>query len=230
MADCQQRLSMETKMAVMTMRTQGNHSNAKEVLRMKEQLKSCLELGSDIPGIWFWALGPTSGDDATPEDAGSKPETESLWQEIANLLRCAPKPVLGVAVGRVGMLAATVLGACDYVLAAWPDTPQKAHFESAQAWLDTPQKPHLELADVVIETTEALYEKCERMARQIEKLNREERARVKMMFRCLRPRSKLEHAGKVSASVRCGSADPLACKRRTHRGKLNTVPEENFMI
>lgn len=82
---------------------------------MKEQLKSCLEFGSDIPGIWFWVLGLTSDDNATLQDAVSKPETDLLWQEITDLLRSASQPVLGVAIGRVGMIAAMVLDACPFL-------------------------------------------------------------------------------------------------------------------
>lgn len=215
---------MQTKMAVMTMRAQGRHSNARELLRMKEQLKSCLEFGSDIPGIWFWVLGLTSDDNATLQDAVSKPETDLLWQEITDLLRSASQPVLGVAIGRVGMIGAMVLDACDYVFAdAQSDL-------LARAWRDAPQKSYLELADVVLETTEALYKRCQRMARQIEKLNCEELLKIKKIFRCLRMRSKLEPTSMASATVRCGSAFALACKRGRQRGKLSTVPEEGFMI
>lgn len=222
--DHRRRLSMQTKMAVMTMRAQGCHSNIRQLLRMKEQLKSCLEFGSDIPGIWFWVLGPASDDQATMQDVGSKPEANLLWQEITDLLRCAPQPVLGVAIGRVGIIAAMVLDSCDYVFAdAQSDLLMRA-------WLDAPQKSHLELADVVFETTEALYKRCQKMARQIEKLNCEELLKIKKTFRCLRLRSRLEPASMVSGSARCGSAFALASKQGTQRVKLSTVPEECIMI
>lgn len=213
---------MQTKMAVMTMRAQGRHSNIRDLLRMKEQLKSCLEFGSNIPGIWFWVLGSTSGDQATLQDTGGKPEINLLWQEITDLLRCAPQPVLGVAIGRVGMLAATVLDSCDYVFAdAQSDLLMRK-------W--PPEKSHLEIADVMFETTEALYKRCQRMARQIEKLNCEELLEIKKTFRRLKLRSRLEPASMMSGSAHSCSARALACKRCTQRGKLSTVHEEGLMI
>jgi len=216
---------MQTKMFVMTMRTQGRQSSVREMLRMKEQLKSCLEFGSDIPGIWFWALGQTSDDEDKLQDAEPKPETDALWQEIAELLRCAWQPVFGVSVGRVGVMAAAVLDVCDYVFA---DTQSKLR---KQAWLGTPQTLHAQLADVVLETTEALYKRCQRMAWQIEKLNLQELLKIKKTFHCLRLRQKLEPAGKVSASVRLGSVLALPCSRGMQKKKvLSIVPEEGLMI
>eukprot|EP00930_Biecheleria_cincta_P055194 TRINITY_DN41542_c0_g1_i1.p1 TRINITY_DN41542_c0_g1~~TRINITY_DN41542_c0_g1_i1.p1 ORF type:complete len:228 (+),score=47.18 TRINITY_DN41542_c0_g1_i1:32-685(+) len=191
-------MQTQHKMAVITMRMQTRHPSAKDLLHVRDRLQLTLQLGSDVPGIWFWAVGPASHDEVVLQEPGFDPEIWGLWQEIADLLRSTPQPVLGVAVGQVSKMAAMLLWVCDYVFAVAPSVSTM----KAELGLGTQtQNSHLSSADVVLETTEALYQRCERMAQQIENLNPQELMDTKEILRHMKLQKESKAFNRLSEEI-----------------------------
>lgn len=218
-------MQKHSKMAVITMRTRSCHPRAEDLLRIKHQLQLSLQLSGQVPGIWFWAVGPPSDKEASALEPDPEPQIHKLCEQIADLLRGTAQPVLGVAVGQVSTLAAMVLGACDYVFALKNKLPtEKAELAcGGQECCDQLQKSCFSSADVVLETTEALYNRCHRMAGQIENMSHKELLYTKKTFQKLR----LHRLGKAGKSEHQDGLGSQSCQLLRCKTMLGTVAEED---